>query len=110
MNKEEFEKKKNYLMDLIKPLEIQLKDLKKEYVDANQPFKIGEMVEVVTPMCIDYRNVEHPEKKRFAFVSSYQYNDYNDSIKVKLYKAKKDGTSSKFEDSYGSRDIIKKIN
>ena len=38
MNKEEFEKKKNYLMDLIKPLEIQLKELKKEYVDANKPF------------------------------------------------------------------------
>ncbi len=110
MNKEEFEKKKNYLMDLIKPLEIQLKELKKEYVDANQPFKIGEKVEVVTPICIDYLNVEHPEKNRYAFVISYEYDGYNDSVKVKLNKAKKDGTPSKFEDTYMSNEIIKKIN
>jgi hypothetical protein len=110
MNKEEFEKKKNYLMDLIKPLEIQLKELKKEYVDANQPFKIGEKVEVITPICIDYRNVEQPEKKRYAFVTSYEYNSFNDSVEVKLNKAKKDGTISKFEDTYSSREIITKIN
>jgi hypothetical protein len=110
MNKEEFVKKKRELIELIKPLEIKLKELKKIYVDTNQPFKIGEKVEVVTPEYINYLGEMIPEKKRLAFVNYYEYNDYNVSVKVKLNKAKKDGTPSRFEDFYLSREIIKKIN
>lgn len=110
MDKEEFVKKKRELEELIRPLETQLKELKKQYVESNQPFKIGEKVEVITPAHKDFMGNEIPEKKRFAFVCRCDYIDRTESFKVEVYKAKKDGTESRVADYVTSRDIIKKIN
>ncbi len=81
-----------------------LAELKREYIESNAEYEIGERVKVVTPPHKYYSLgggkegvTEH--KERFAYVDGYEIT-YEGNVKPILKKEKKDGTLSKQKDHY----------
>lgn len=115
MTKEEYMSKTKELYDKIHEAEKQLGELKKEYMESSPlaKFKIGEKVRVYCPeRTVSLLGGKHtyPEETRYAYVKGLEL-DFHLNVKLKLFKAKKDGSMSKHEDSYSPHwgDVVQKI-
>ena len=115
MKSEEYVSRRQEIYNKIHDLECQLNDLREEYIQSSPlyQFKIGEKVEVYSPERTVFqlgRKYTYPEGTRYAYVKGYDIG-YNSEVKLKLFKAKKDGSPSKFEDTYSPHwgEVIRKI-
>lgn len=104
MTKEEYLLKYRQLEERIEEIRRLQDALKQEYINSSplSQFNIGEKVQIFIPeRTVKYIGSEytHPEQTRYAYVKGIGL-DFNLNVKLKLYKAKKDGTMSKLEDSY----------
>ena len=80
MTKEEYKKAMKELTDKIG-------DIKKEYINSNVKFKIGDKV----------IKDKGTDREQIGFVNGYKIGSWNSEITVKCVKCKKDGTPSKVE-------------
>lgn len=115
MTKEEYMSKTKVLYDKIHEAEKQLSELKKEYMESSPlaQFKPGEKVKVFSPeRTVTYSDGDYtcPEETRYAYVKGLEL-DFHLNVKLRLFKAKKDGSMSKHEDSYNPRwgEVVLKI-
>lgn len=115
MTKEEFLSKNRELFEKISEIRRQQHILREEYI-ASSPlaqFKPGEKVKVFSPeRTVTYSGGDYtyPEETRYAYVKGLEL-DFHSNVKLKLFKAKKDGSMSKHEDSYNPRwgEVVLKI-
>ena len=112
MSKEEYIEQKEVLIMKIEQIKAQIKNLDKEYIEANKKFESMDIVEITTPA----REVTNlftgmketlPENKRMGIVVE-NYIDWENNVVPFVKKMKKDGTMSKNKDYIMQDDILKK--
>lgn len=115
MGKEEYVSRRQDIYSKIHVLERQLEDLREKYIQSSPlyQFKIGEKVEVYSPERTVFQlggKYTYPEETRCAYVKGYDIG-YHSEVKLKLFKAKKDGSHSKIEDTYSPHwgEVVRKI-
>ena len=107
MDKKDYLQNKKEAEEKIQAEKEWLAEIKREYIESNAEYDVGERVKVVTPphkyWTLGTRKegmTEHAE--RFAYVDGYEIT-YKGDIKPTLKKEKKDGTVSKQRDYYNEQ-------
>lgn len=115
MTREEFLSRSKELYNEIEEIRKRLSALKEEYIESSplSQFKRGEKVKIYCPeKTVSYSDGDYtyPEETRYAYVKGLDL-DFHSNVKLKLFKAKKDGSMSKLEDSYSPHwgEIVQKI-
>ena len=93
MEKLDFLQRKKQIEDDIYRLKIELSSLKKEYIESNQKFEVGELIKVIIPE-IKFQNRVIGEEVLFGYVDGFEIN-YGGQVLPILYKQKQDGSKSK---------------
>ena len=107
MKKSEFLQKKYQLENHISELKSELCSLKKEYIESNINFEIGELIKIVFPEQKNFnRKIE--ERVEFGYVDGFELN-YNSQVIPILFKQKNDGSKSKIRLYVGGDCIFSKI-
>ena len=93
MEKLDFLQKKKQIEYNIYQLKSELSSLKKEYIESNKKFEIGELIQVIIPE-IKFQNRVIEGEVLFGYVDSFEIN-YSGQISPILFKQTKNGTKSK---------------
>ena len=107
MEKLDFLQRKKQIEDNIYQLKSELSSLKKEYIESNINFEIGELVKIVFPEQ-KFFNRKIEEKVEFGYVDGFELN-YNSQVIPILFKQKNDGSKSKIRLYVGGDCIFSKI-
>jgi hypothetical protein len=116
MNKQEFNTQMQFLQDELFILNTAKQSLMDAYIEANKQFKVGELIEVVTPKvlhrqiveCRIIENVRGKEIVNQAFVAGWEISIGNNVVPI-LYKIKKDGTQSLHRYQLGANDTCRPL-
>jgi hypothetical protein len=116
MNKQEFNTQMQFLQDELFILNTAKQSLMDAYIEANKQFKVGELIEVVTPKVLHRQivegtiieNVRGVEKVNQAFVAGWEISIDNNVVPI-LYKIKKDGTQSLHRYQLGQNDTCRPL-
>ena len=112
MSKEEYIEQKEVLIMKIEQIKAQIKNLDKEYIEANKKFESMDIVEITTPArevtnLFTGKKETLPESKRMGIVVE-NYIDWENNVVPFVKKMKKDGTMSKNKDYIMQDEILKK--
>ena len=94
MEKSDFLQRKKQIEDNIYQLKNELSSLKAKYIESNQKFEIGELIQVIIPK-IKFQNRVIEEEILFGYVDGFDIN-YSGQVQPILFKQTKNGTKSKF--------------
>ena len=94
MEKLDFLQRKKQIEDNIYRLKIELSSLKKEYIESNKKFEVGELIQIIIPE-IKFQNRVIEEKVLFGYVDGFEINYSGQILPILFYQTKK-GTKSKF--------------
>ena len=116
MTTEEYMDKRQAMLRKISQLEAELASIKDEYIKSSpySEFKEGEKVQIYRPertqKLLD-GSYGCPEETRIAYIKGFDI-DFQNKVKLRLYKAKKNGDRSKIEDTFSPHwgEIIRKFN
>jgi hypothetical protein len=97
MELSDYIEKRESINTKINSLNLELKKLERLYIDSNKEFSIKEKVILA----------KGTKKERFAFISNIIIS--NNKINYRLFRAKKDGQVSRFDDYLWFGETISKI-
>ena len=107
MEKLDFLQKKKQIEDNIYQLKSELSSLKKEYIESNKKFEVGELIKIVYPE-IKFQNRVIEGVVLFGYIEGFEIN-YSGQILPILFKQTKNGTKSKLRLYTHSGCIFSKI-
>ena len=93
MEKSDFLQKKYQLEENISQLKSEIVSLKKEYIESNRNFEVGELIKIVYPES-KFFNRKIEEKVEFGYIDGFELN-YSAQVMPILFKQKQDGSKSK---------------
>ena len=91
MVQEEFARRMAEAQARIDKAKKDMRELRKQYIEENAPYKVGDKVKIVTPEDLRWRN---EEETVFGFIKSIEVSD-DGTFTPELNAVKKDGTEHK---------------
>ena len=116
MNKNEFIQESKALIAKKHAINAKLEALQEAYILQRKKFRVGQLIEVVTPKLIETNiigstKVDSARSREYvveAFVAGWEIALNNEVVPI-LFKVKKDGTQSQHRLKLGERDYCKPI-